>query len=98
MNNPIIDDDTIIAFVVNPASDKDYHFYFGIEGSKERSVDAISQYIVRGFANEQHYPVILWEVLLAVVENMKKDYPNIAAEVRRQNIEHLKKRNKDDNG
>lgn len=97
MNQPIIDEETIIALVANPGGLNNYHFWFGMGPDKQRAVDAITQYIIKGFENDQHYPVALWEVLLGVVENMKRDYPNIAAEVRKQNIEHLKKRNNDDN-
>lgn len=90
MPSPLIDDDTIIAFVANPAGHNNYHVYFGMGPEKGPAVDAIYQYIIKGFENNQEHPVGLWEVLLVVVENIKKDFPNIAAEVRRQNIEHIK--------
>lgn len=89
--NTIVTSDTILAIFINPRDDSDtVDVEYAVGSNRDTAINALMTYLITGI--EDRNPLIgqLAEIIISAVEGIKKELPEIAAMVRRMNIEHLK--------
>jgi hypothetical protein len=89
-----VTDETVFALIINPRSDGEAGLDFNmLIADEEFTKDGLFQYIDEGLKKEDEMAQQLLEILVSVVEQVKEDYPEIAAAIRKMRIEHLKNKN-----
>lgn len=92
-----LDNNTVIALVINNNADNpssvDVLHSFG--GNKDKAVEAIMTYFSNGIQMKDLLIVEAMDVFISAIESLKIEYPQLAAQVRKTNIEYLKNKNTD---
>lgn len=93
-NDDILREDTIFGLVINPKPDGGTEVSYGtaIEGDHSQLIlDTLFTYFCNAVESKWERGIDLLQKFMSVTESVKATYPNIAASVRKQNIEYIKK-------
>lgn len=87
----ILDGETVFALVVNPTEGErlvDVHHAVGPD--RDMAINSIITYLSNGVKDNDPLIGQLLEVLISALEWVKIEHPELAAKVRKMNIEYLK--------
>lgn len=97
MDNDIIQNNTLFAMVINPNPLLNgYLFTFGSKDDS-LSTDGLFTYLSNGLDDQDPDAIRLLRILIPVIESIKFEYPDIAAQVRKMNVDFHKSKNNDTN-
>jgi hypothetical protein len=86
-----ITDETVFALIMNPRTDGEAGLDFNmVIGDEAFTKEGLCQYIDEGLKKDNEMAQRLLEIIVTVVEQIKEDWPEIAAAIRKMHIEHLK--------
>lgn len=82
--------DIIVGRTNNPSTP--YNFAFRTT-NRDLAIDALYTYMVDGVKSGSIPAILLLEIVVSAAEGVKAKFPDIAASVRKMNLEQIKKQN-----
>lgn len=87
-----LDGNTVVAIVINNNKEDPgcVDVLHSVGGDKDKAIDAIITYFSGGLEAKDPLIVEIMDIFISALEGLKIEYPQLAAQIRKTNIEYLK--------